>query len=347
MRAMNIYFYPLTTKKNTTTHNPYTIHFRNALKEYYRIVNEKDASSVGILKTLKYLFRIDVLLLNWIEEIPDNRGGYFQSLYFIFLVYFLKIRKKKVVWVMHNKLSHVPRNFFIKKVLFKFLLTKSDLIITHAKEGISFARSLSGKNEINIHHFPHPIIPVVENSNHEKEYDILIWGSLAPYKSIDKFLQFLFEHHLEKSYIIKIVGKATSEEYRKLLMHFRNDNIQIEDCFVERRDLEELVSKSKTVLFTYSSESILCSGALIDSLSMRAVIIGPNSGNFKDLYELGMIHVYKDYNELIPLLDKVHNTARIPESLSLDTYFEETSWKKFAGALTKWIDEKNNRKLPV
>jgi beta-1,4-mannosyltransferase len=340
MKTLNLYFYPLTTKFNPATKNPYTINFIQVLRDHFNILNEKDASSVGIMKSLKYLFRIDVLLLNWIEELPDKRGGYFQSLYFVLLVFYLKLKNKKVVWIMHNKLSHHPGNYFMKKLLFRFILVQSDIIITHASEGIHFARSLSGTSHADVRYFPHPVIPTTITSYPGKEYDVLIWGSLAPYKSIDKFLQFLYENHLEKCYKIKVVGKITTDEYRDVLMHFQNEAIQIEDCFVEREALEDFVAKAKTVLFPYSDESLLCSGAVIDTLSMRATIIGPNTGNFRDLYELGLIYVYNDYKELIHLLDTMNSNSGIPAQQSLDTYFEETSWKRFANVLKEWINEK-------
>jgi hypothetical protein len=298
-----------------------------------------DASSVGIIKTLKYLFRIDVLLLNWIEELPDKRGGYFQSFYFVLLVYFLRCRKKKVVWVMHNKLSHYPKNFIIKKALFLFLLHNADLIITHASEGVLFAQSLTGKSSLRIHFFPHPVIPVPSKSGTVKEIDILIWGAITPYKCADKFLQFLYENHLEKSYKIILAGKISSEEYRQVLMKFQNETIQIEDRFIEREYLEELVHKSKIVLFTYAGESILSSGALIDSLALRATIIGPNTGNFKDLHAKGMIEIYDDLPELIQVIDKLLHSSRTFSSASLDAYFEETSWKNFICEINKWIKD--------
>ena len=135
---MNLYFYPITTKANKVTGNPYTDNFIKSLKKYFTILNCNDASSIGILKTLKYLFKIDVLLVNWIEDLPDKKGGYIQSYYFFLLVLFLKLRKKRLVWILHNKFSHYPVNYRLKKQLFRFLINHSDLIITHASEGISF-----------------------------------------------------------------------------------------------------------------------------------------------------------------------------------------------------------------
>src|SRR4030043_1958564 len=156
---MNLYFYPKTAKVAKQSGNPYTRNFMEALKDFFTILNANDPSSTGILNSAKYLPRIDFLLLNWIEDIPDKKGGFFQSLYFIFLVHFLKAAGKKIVWVMHNKLSHYPHNLRIKKFLFNFLTARADLIITHAREGVVYAKSASGKKNLNIRFFPHPTMP--------------------------------------------------------------------------------------------------------------------------------------------------------------------------------------------
>jgi hypothetical protein len=53
---MNLFFYPNTTRKNTATRDPYTNNLTDALTSAFTIINQDDASSVGILKTAKYLF---------------------------------------------------------------------------------------------------------------------------------------------------------------------------------------------------------------------------------------------------------------------------------------------------
>jgi hypothetical protein len=63
-------------------------------------------------------------------------------------------------------------------------------------------------------------------------------------------------------------------------------------------ELINLVDESQFVLFTYSDSSVLSSGALMDTLTMGAGIIGPDTGAFSDLAEEGIIRVYKDFSDI-------------------------------------------------
>jgi len=74
----------------------------------------------------------------------------------------------------------------------KFLAKRSDIIITHASEGIGFAEELAMGIKSKVLYFPHPVKNRLKtNSNSIKPIDILIWGTIAEYKGIDKFLDFL------------------------------------------------------------------------------------------------------------------------------------------------------------
>jgi beta-1,4-mannosyltransferase len=335
---MNLFFYPLKARANINTQNPYTLNFIQALRNEFTILNDKDYTSTGILNTSKYLLQIDILLLNWIEDLPDKRGGIMQTIYFVILLIFLKIRKKKIVWVMHNKASHNIHNLFLKKYLFRFLLTFSDMVITHASEGVDFAFSITGKRSPNIKYFPHPIIPDVVIFQDNKEYDILIWGSIAPYKGIAEFLLNLHQAGLANNYRIHLAGKTTNESVKESILPWLNEKITLDDRFIERDELKSLVQKTKVILFTYSSDSILCSGALIDSLSFGATILGPETGNFKDLSKRGLIRVYKDFDELVKLLDvMLVSYTHISEPI-LNDYFKETSWSKYVDTLSCWLN---------
>ena len=82
----------------------------SGLGQEYDIVNSEVPSSNGIIDLYRYIFQCDVILFNWVENVPGRRGGYFQSM----LVYLLLITRKalglKVAWVLHNKVSHSKAN---------------------------------------------------------------------------------------------------------------------------------------------------------------------------------------------------------------------------------------------
>lgn len=45
----------------------------------------------------------DVIIFNWFESIPDFKYGLLQAVTAICFVTILKLAKKKIVWVLHNK----------------------------------------------------------------------------------------------------------------------------------------------------------------------------------------------------------------------------------------------------
>ncbi len=88
------------------------------------------------------------------------------------------------------------------------------------------------------------------------------------------------ERELIRKYRILLAGKITTPELAKELEAYKQkyDNLEIMGGYVEIERLIELIQASKITLFTYHSESILSSGALMDSLTYGATIVGTQGG---------------------------------------------------------------------
>lgn len=332
----NAYIYPVTKHSGNTARNPYIGNFIQSLSSAFSFENKADYTSFGILNLLKYHQDIDYIFLNWIENIPDRRFGLLQTAFFLSYIYCFK-GKRKMVWVLHNKISHDKQHLFLKKQIFRILFRKSDFIITHAREGIEFAASYGRTSSIV--YLPHPVTPkdiVVR----EKKFDILIWGSIIPYKGIDKFLTFLKDNNLLLKYKIKIIGLSSSPEYFRSLKAFENEAIQIENIFLEEYDLSILTAEARCVLFTYSESSVLSSGALMDTIAYHANIVGPDTGAFRDMSEDGHLITYRDFPDLINKLEFVishsYNILK-QETKSLD----DLSWGYFAKQLITMFSPDN------
>jgi beta-1,4-mannosyltransferase len=335
------YIYPRTTKtskKEKGVYNPYRDNFTASMLKYLDFVNKDKPSSVGIVNISKYLYKIDYLFLNWIEDLPDKKWGYVQSVFFLLL---LKVKGwfgLKVVWTLHNKISHVPKNRNLKKLLFKELLKKSDLIITHAKEGVEFARSFWPDSQKKIFYFSHPIVPFNFSVNQiKKEYDFLIWGALSPYKGIDLFLQYLRDAGLDNQFKIKILGKAVSHDFFLKLQNYKNNSIEIEDVFIDHADLAQLIDQSYCVLFTYSQDSVLSSGVLIDSVAHRATVIGPYTGAFREMADLGIIKAYNHYTEIPQILENIKKEDSEIRMKNISRFIEAHTWDEFARTLNSFL----------
>jgi len=338
---IKIYLYPVTKRGSSSFVNPYINHLAKALSVHDLVLNKDNPSGRGIFDILKYLRIIEVVYLNWPEDLPEKHRGYLQSIFFIILLCYIKISGKKIVWTLHNKKSHSKRHNLVKSILFRLLLSHSDLIITHAKEGLSFIPSGSRKAYI-----PHPVNTSRYNyaePDTKKEYDIIIWGSINKYKGIDDFLMFLIENKLIDKYRILIAGKVTGSELHSKLekIQFEYNSVTLLNRYIEENELNGLISRSKLILFCYHADSVLSSGALMDSLQFNSIIIGPDVGAFKDLAEEGMIYTYKDFHELIMIID-----ALLEESHDNTTTYQKirefiihNSWNDFSDRMSKLLRE--------
>jgi len=328
------YIYPITARGGGMT-NPYIYNFIKSLEDPIDFLNRSKPSESGIFDFLRYINKINLLFLNWPEEIPDKKAGLIQTFLLWICIHYLKIRNVKIIYTLHNKKSHTNDKSLFKKALKKFIIRKADLILTHAKEGIEIAKKISKDPDVNVAFFYHPVLSKIYiQPDLEKKYDILIWGTIEPYKGIDKFISFINEQKLFEIKIL-IAGKIKDESYKQKILHIKHDNIDIIDKFISDNELSQFISISKAILFTYTESSILSSGVLMDSLRFAPLIIGPDFGSFKDLSQEGLIYTYSDYNELFKLLTKI-NGLKVNISL-IEKFIKDNSWANFGKSLSKLL----------
>lgn len=326
---MNIYFFPnpKSYRNSKVFENPYCYNYMETLSKYYHIINIEDKSNMpSILKIVKSIFRMDVFIVNWPENIPFFRGGKIQTFIYVLLLYFMSIRRVKIIWMFHNLQSHSTDNKYTQFV-FKKMYKFSTLIITHSKEALSY---LNDKTTAKRLFFNHPIKEFgFDNYNRNemcnKFIDILIWGTILPYKGIKEFLHFIYSKNLQNKYNIIIVGKCNDFQYSLELNEYCNEMIHFENRPITFDELGFLIKQSRYVLFPYIGESISSSGALIDTLVMNGTPIGPNRGAFKDLNEESICLTYDDYEALLDILD---GDNRISEERR-SQFILNNSWESF------------------
>jgi beta-1,4-mannosyltransferase len=330
------YIYPLSArsrKARTGIYNPYIDNFIQSVGNNIEFLNKNAPSTSGFIHFSKYIKKTDVLFLNWIEDLPDKKWGFIQTMFFLSILRMKRLLRIKIVWTLHNKISHSTSNLKLKRLIFNSLLKRSDLIITHAKEGVSFAESIIPGISSKVFYFPHPIIPFKQaDENLQKKYDYLIWGTVTPYKGIDKFLQHLEINNKLDKYRIMIAGKVLSEEFYNTLSQYQSENIFIRNEFVDPETLTNLIRQSESVLFTHSGDSVLSSGVLIDSVAHHAHVVGPHVGAFKEMGEMGIIKTYSDFDDLMKIMDNKNGSAT-KSNEKISEFIKQHSWAHFNSAL--------------
>jgi len=343
-KLLRAYIYPNTKIRiNKELYNPYIDDVIQSFGKYFNFINSNDKTENGILNMFKYFFRTDIIFLNWIENLPDKRLGTLQTLCFIFILQAYKISGKKIIWTVHNKESHNRNGKFLKNLLFRFLLNNSDKIITHASEGVSYIDEMKPGLSRRILFFPHPVKNRLNmKENLHKPIDILIWGTIAEHKALDKFLAYLVQNKLGHKYTIVIIGKIYSPEYESTILNFCNEKIKIENRFATMDELSALINQSRMVLFTYESKFVLSSGALMDTISFGGKVIGPRTGAFEDLEKEGIVQTFATYDELIRLIDaRIKNPTDQGDNFT--DFIAKYSWANFAASFNEFLFPAGNQ----
>ncbi|NOX48900.1 MAG: hypothetical protein GXO89_18225, partial [Chlorobi bacterium] len=117
---------------------------------------------------------------------------------------------------------------------------------------------------------------------------------------------------------------------------YANQNILIQNKFIEDDMLRDLIKQSRIILFTYSKSSILSSGVLMDSIGYGANIIGPDVGAFTDLAKEGILSTFKDFDDLARVIDKQLDKSDNENTKNKsDIFLQNNTWEKFAENVNK------------
>ncbi len=332
----NIYIHPNASEKYYSF-NPYITNLNSAVSDYCNVVNRNTKSNNGILHLLGYLPKVDYIWFNWIEDLPDKSKGYLQTLVLIFILFYCKLTSKKIIWTLHNKFSHYKKNHHIKRFLFRLLMKQSDFILTHSTEGVEFAATFGNKVKAKTKFLHHPVSGNYNVAIKPKTTDILIWGSIIPYKGIDLFLDYLWSHKLDEKWTIRIVGKIRDAAYKEKLMGLTNPGIVVEDKFVDNEELKHEIESARCVLYTYLKDSVLSSGAVMDSIMMGARVIGPQCGAFADLKNDGVIETYSTYEELMKILHSLKNNSDETDRSKITGFIAGNTWESFGRNVASWL----------
>ncbi len=336
----SLYLYPITKHTFREGGNNYIQNLVIALSHEFNIVNNQ--TSWGLLDVLLKIPKTNIIYLNWIEDIAGKRWAVMQAILLYFIIIISKLLQVKIVWFIHNNLSHFKQNLWLKKIIVTVLARHADVILSHSK-------AITLKIPPEKHYsFDHPIenfTPV--KAIKKPEYDLLIWGRIEPHKGVDDFIKYNYKSDSLLNYKILIAGKFHSQEYYNSLQKFILPNIKIDNRIISEPELMLYLENSKYVLFTYNSPSVLSSAALCKTLSYGKTIIGPDRGSFKELGRKGLIYNYREYNDLKSLLVKLENKNNPVDITKLKLYIEATSWINFTDFLTTTLKSVFKDKVSV
>ena len=122
---LKIIFNPCENKENK-----YIAILVKGLEKHVFNVNRLD----DFLSSKEHYKSIRLLHLNWFENLDDSSAMSMWTSYFRKLVVLGAIRfgKKKLVWTMHNRLSHEIKSGKLSRALTKKIVAQADAIVIHS-----------------------------------------------------------------------------------------------------------------------------------------------------------------------------------------------------------------------
>ena len=335
---LKIYFHPKVDHRKGESQNPYKRDFEKTLSDRVTIVN-RNFNQRGVLDLFAHLFRADVYVLNWIENLPAFRFGQIQSIFFILFLQLTRVLDKKILWVLHNKYTHGRQKNRLTDLLFSLMMKHADRIITHSEAGIDFARARYPKYAHKVKYLIHPLKPpFAQKAGAEIKHDILIWGAMDKYKGILPFLQFMHQSEALSGLRVLIVGKCTDPAYKKELEAFVSERVVLKDEFYDLETIAAFANQSRYILFAYKPDSVLSSGSLMDSIRMGTRIIGPDHGAFRDLKDQDFIETYEDFAEMEEIIQAGAGQAP-PDPKMIEDFCRSNTWAEFGDRVTYELEK--------
>ncbi|MEP0713196.1 glycosyltransferase family 4 protein [Algoriphagus sp.] len=268
--------------------NKYIAILINGLEKHGYDVNPLD----DFLSSSKHYQSIKLLHLNWFENLDDSSAKRMWTSYFRKLVVLAAIRfgKKKLVWTMHNRLSHEKKSGKLSRTLTKKIVAQADAVVIHSKVSEEILRSQYPHLKAKIVHIPHPDFievygPLIPESKERKKprLQLLFIGAIKPYKNIELLLQ--MAKRFESETHITIAGNPNSDSYKGELEELAKgiSNLTLELKFIPDTELPSLIHQSDLLILPYSLESSLNSGTVVLGFSYGRTVICPRIGTIDDL----------------------------------------------------------------
>ncbi|WP_339875838.1 glycosyltransferase family 4 protein [uncultured Algoriphagus sp.] len=268
--------------------NQYIAILVNALEKHGYDVNRLD----DFLSSSKHYKSIKLLHLNWFENLDDSSAKSMWKSYFRKLIVLAAVRlgKKKLVWTMHNRLSHEKKSGKLSRALTEKIVSQADAIVIHSKVSKEILRSQYPNLNAKIVHIPHPDFvgvygPMIQETDEKenKKLKLLFLGAIKPYKNIELLIE--IAKKFPESVHITIAGNPNSEAYRSDLRKLAEGagNVSLQLKFIPDSDLPKFIHEADLLILPYSLESSLNSGTVILGFSYGRTVICPKIGTIDDL----------------------------------------------------------------
>lgn len=241
---------------------------------------------------------ISVLHLHWLDPYLKGDNTLVKLVYCVkFLIDILLTRWRgiKLVWTVHNVVSHNSRFPRLELWTQRILIKLVDRVIVHHTAAVDEITQLYKLSYSKIEVIPHghyrdiyssAIAPLEARQKlglPEFGKIYLNLGMLKPYKGIDRLLRLWQDNHavLDGNTLL-IAGKALDDNYGKALVKQASGtkNIILRNEFIDNEQIHLYFSAADVIVLPF--ERLLTSGSLILAMSYGKPLIAPRLGSIPE-----------------------------------------------------------------
>lgn len=342
-KYFHIYAFPLTTKNDR---NPYFKFLYSQIRDQEQNIKIEQ----GFISKVLFVNRKErnVVHLHWATILYGSRffvTSFIKLLVNVGLLFVFKIRGIKIIWTMHNCVSHDFKYPLIDK-WGRFLAAKlADNIIVHTQAGKDYLINNLGRTK-NIF-----IIPIgnyygfygekikdrkeIRRKANYRESDLILFnfGLMRPYKGLERLID-VFNNFLDNDeFKLSVKGKFSSNEYFEKIKNLnKNQNALISNEFLSNEDLLLNLALADFSIFTF--KEILTSSAVILSLSYGLPVIAPKIGDIPHLIKDGENgFLFDSESELKEIILKIRNLREEAKEKMRNNAFDfaqKLNWQEIA-----------------
>lgn len=245
---------------------------------------------------------IDVLWLNWYENLPSNPKQIIKAIIFkVIKLLILKRKKVKIIATFHNRQPHEVKFRRLNLLFYKWYLCKADNIIILCEGSRDILRNYIGAKNMHkvilaLHPAYHCTPRIYPPADKKKPFSILFFGLLRPYKNVEMIIELAKEH---PDILFNIAGQPITEEYGAYIHEISkgSENINLSLRYQSQEDIDHLIEQSSILLLPYNIKSSMNSGVLIYALSKGINVVIPEICSITDISEKDRLYTYKYSDE--------------------------------------------------
>ena len=327
--------------KNSLKNTGWNVHFENYPEDY-----------LPFYRLSKLHPDMQVLHIHWIADLcsricwQKNPVKFYLRCFFIFLDLKLVRRKGiRVIWTIHNKISHQSLDPKKELIIRKIMLNGSDKVIVHSKAAVNvledlYQKNFSDKASVIFHGNYDGVYPSAEGTQTELKVKhgmdsesklLLFFGAVRPYKGIENLIStFNLQNFANDKIKLVIAGNTPDETYKSKLTDLAqgNSNILLDFKYIPDQLLVNYLEMADIVVLPFSDT--LTSGSVLLAMTLGKALILPESAKVLGCIPEGGALYFRNNEEFSAILSNINKIdTRQMGSLNLESS-KKCNWDKVA-----------------